>query len=64
MLFEKLYKIIHVKDSAFRRKIVDSLGFGLFNLIIRAFISDIIDDREVKTGVREDGTIYAVCSFR
>ena len=43
--------------------IVGSLGFGLFNLIIWAFISDIIDDHEVKTGVREDGTVYAVCSF-
>ena len=43
--------------------IVGSLGFGLFNLIIWAFITDIIDDHEVKTGVREDGTIYAVCSF-
>ena len=43
--------------------IVGSLGFGLFNLIIWAFVSDIIDDHEVRTGVREDGTIYAVCSF-
>ena len=43
--------------------IVGSLGFGLFNLIIWAFVSDIIDDHEVKTGVREDGTVYAVCSF-
>ena len=43
--------------------IVGSLGFGLFNLIIWAFITDIIDDQEVRTGSREDGTIYAVCSF-
>ena len=43
--------------------IVGSLGFGLFNLIIWAFVIDIIDDHEVRTGVREDGTIYAVCSF-
>ena len=43
--------------------IVGSLGFGLFNLIIWAFISDIIDDHEVRTGNREDGTVYAVCSF-
>ncbi len=43
--------------------ITGSLGFGLFNLIIWAFVSDIIDDHEVKTGTREDGTIYAVCSF-
>lgn len=43
--------------------ILGSLGFGLFNLIIWAFISDIIDDHEVKNGVREDGTVYAICSF-
>jgi GPH family glycoside/pentoside/hexuronide:cation symporter len=43
--------------------IVGSVGFGLFNLIIWAFISDIIDDHEVRTGDRADGTIYAVCSF-
>jgi GPH family glycoside/pentoside/hexuronide:cation symporter len=43
--------------------ILGSLGFGLFNLIIWAFVSDIIDDHEVRTGNREDGTVYAVCSF-
>ena len=43
--------------------IIGSLGFGLFNLIIWAFVSDIIDDQEVKTYSRQDGTIYAVCSF-
>ena len=39
------------------------LGFGVFNLIMWAFITDIIDDSEVKSGHREDGTIYAVYSF-
>lgn len=43
--------------------IVGLLGFGLFNLIIWAFVSDVIDDQEVHTGKRDDGTIYAVCSF-
>ena len=43
--------------------IVGLLGFGLFNLIIWAFVSDVNDDQEVRTGNREDGTIYAVCSF-
>ena len=43
--------------------IVGLLGFGLFNLIIWAFVSDVIDDQEVLTGKRDDGTIYAVCSF-
>ncbi len=39
------------------------LGFGVFNLIMWAFITDIIDDQEVKTGEREDGTIYGAYSF-
>ena len=43
--------------------IVGLLGFGLFNLIIWAFVSDVIDNREVHTNIREDGTIYAICSF-
>lgn len=40
-----------------------NLGSGLFNLMIWAFITDIIDQQEVMTGMREDGTIYAVYSF-
>lgn len=39
------------------------LGFGIFNLIMWAIITDIIDDREVRCGRREDGTVYAVYSF-
>ena len=39
------------------------LGFGIFNLILWAFITDVIDDQEVRTGKREDGTIYATYSF-
>lgn len=38
-------------------------GFGFFNTVIWAMITDVIDDAEVKNGVREDGTIYAVYSF-
>lgn len=38
-------------------------GFGFFNMVIWSFITDVIDDQEVKTGHREDGTIYAVYSF-
>lgn len=40
-----------------------TIGVGLFNLIIWAFITDIIDYQEVTTGKREDGTVYAVYSF-
>ena len=42
---------------------VGFIGFGFFNLVIWAFITDVIDDQEVRTGRREDGTIYAVYSF-
>ncbi len=42
---------------------IGTLGMGLFNLIIWAFITDIIDYQEVVTGKREDGTVYAVYSF-
>ncbi len=40
-----------------------NLGVGLFNLLIWAFITDVIDQQEVQTGTRDDGTIYAVYSF-
>ena len=39
------------------------LGVNYFNLIIWANIIDVIDDVEVKSGKREDGTVYAVYSF-
>ena len=39
------------------------LGIGFFNTVIWAMITDVIDDSEVKNGIREDGTIYAVYSF-
>lgn len=39
------------------------IGLAVFNLIIWAMITDVIDDTQVRTGVREDGTIYAVYSF-
>ncbi len=40
-----------------------NLGVGLFNLMIWAFITDIIDAQELLSGTREDGTVYAVYSF-
>lgn len=42
---------------------IATLGVGLFNLIIWAFITDIIDYQEVVTYEREDGTVYAIYSF-
>lgn len=40
-------------------------GFGMnyFNMIIWAYITDVIDYQEVRNGHRDDGTIYGVYSF-
>ncbi len=39
------------------------IGLGIFSLICWAMITDVIDDTEVQTGERVDGTIYSVYSF-
>lgn len=38
-------------------------GIYLFNMTVWAMITDVIDDKEVQTGQRDDGTIYGVYSF-
>lgn len=42
---------------------LSQVGYGFFNSVIWAMITDVIDASELKHGVREDGTIYAVFSF-
>ncbi len=39
------------------------IGFGLFNTVIWAFVTDVIDYQEYLTDQREDGTVYSVYSF-
>ncbi len=39
------------------------VGLGFFNTVVWAMITDVIDDAELKNGVREDGTVYSVYSF-
>jgi GPH family glycoside/pentoside/hexuronide:cation symporter len=39
------------------------LGYGAFNLVIWAFVTDVIDYHEYLTGLREDGTVYAIYSM-
>ncbi len=43
--------------------IVAYVGLGMFNTVVWAMITDVIDDAEVRNGVREDGTIYSIYSF-
>lgn len=42
---------------------VSYIGLGIFSLICWAMITDVIDDTEVRTGVRSDGEVYSVYSF-
>lgn len=39
------------------------LGLGVFSMVCWALITDVIDDMEVKNGVREDGSVYALYSW-
>ncbi len=43
--------------------ITAQIGMGFFNMVIWAYITDVIDDTELRFGRREDGTIYSVYSF-
>lgn len=39
------------------------LGLGIFSMVSWALITDVIDASELKNGIREDGSIYALYSF-
>ena len=39
------------------------LFLGVFSMVNWALITDVIDYSELKNGVREDGTVYALYSF-
>lgn len=42
---------------------ISYLGLGMFTMVSWALITDVIDYSEIKNGVREDGTVYALYSF-
>ncbi|HZG72873.1 MAG TPA: glycoside-pentoside-hexuronide (GPH):cation symporter [Chondromyces sp.] len=42
---------------------VGMFGYGFFNIVVWAFVTDVIDYHEYLTGLREDGTVYSVYSF-
>ncbi len=39
------------------------IGMSFFNMQCFALVTDVIDDKEVATGSRDDGTIYGIYSF-
>lgn len=42
---------------------IANLGYMLFNFMLWAFVTDVIDYQEYRTEVREDGTVYSIYSF-
>ena len=42
---------------------VSWIGLGVFSMVSWALITDVIDYSEIKNGIREDGTVYALYSF-
>lgn len=42
---------------------VAMIGYYYFQMVTYAMITDVIDDKEVVSGVRDDGTVYGVYSF-
>lgn len=42
---------------------VGMFAISVFNYLVWAFITDVIDFQEVRTGARDDGTVYAVYSW-
>lgn len=38
-------------------------GLGIFSMVSWALITDVIDYSEIKNGIREDGSVYALYSF-
>jgi glycoside/pentoside/hexuronide:cation symporter, GPH family len=42
---------------------IGMFGFGFFNLVIWAFVTDVIDYHEYLTGLREDATVYSIYSM-
>ena len=42
---------------------VGMFGFAFFNLVVWAFVTDVIDYHEYLTGLREDATVYSIYSM-
>ena len=64
LVYGALYILPDLSVTAFIAILtVAMLGYGTFNLVIWAFVTDVIDYHEYITGLREDGTVYAIYSM-
>jgi len=64
LVYGVLYLLPDLNASSFITILtIAMLGYGTFNLVIWAFVTDVIDYHEYLTGLREDGTVYAIYSM-
>ncbi|MFD0828957.1 MFS transporter [Neobacillus sp. M.A.Huq-85] len=64
IVYGMLYLLPNLTDTQFIGILTIAMfGYGLFNLVIWAFVTDVIDYHEYLTGLREDGTVYSIYSF-
>lgn len=64
LVYTLLYFLPHLSSISFIAiSAVGMFGYAFFNLVVWAFVTDVIDYHEYLTGLREDGTVYSVYSF-
>ena len=64
VVYTTLYLIPDLSATAFIVIVsLALLGYGVFNIVVWAFVTDVIDYQEYLTGLREDGTVYSIYSF-
>lgn len=44
-------------------QLLEWIALGMFQMVCWALITDVIDYSEIKNGIREDGSVYALYSF-
>ncbi|MBY3621848.1 MFS transporter [Acinetobacter sp. CUI P1] len=63
-IYAVLYFIPNVSTNQFIGILsIATFGYAFFNMVIWAFVTDVIDYHEYLTGLREDGTVYSIYSF-
>jgi len=64
LVYAVLYFLPGLSTMAFMCVLsIAMFGYAFFNLVIWAFVTDVIDYHEYLTGLREDGTVYSIYSF-
>ncbi|MCZ8516879.1 glycoside-pentoside-hexuronide (GPH):cation symporter [Paenibacillus filicis] len=64
IVYALLYFLPHLTATPFIAVLsVAMFGYAFFNLVVWAFVTDVIDYHEYLTGLREDGTVYSIYSF-